>query len=399
MDSGPRLWAWTGRLSPRAADLLIVIVLTALGLISTVLDPFERRGQVGQPWAFMLAVGLLLFQTVPLYWRRRVPNLILVLTASALAIKFLVGINGSIAVVGLLIGMYSVAAYGGARRRVWALVVAGLFFVAGFVIFALTGNPRFIAISVPAVAHVAAWLIGDYLRTRRAYVAALEERAIRLERERDLDRQVAADEERARIARELHDVVAHDVSVIAIQAGAARTVQQAQPEAAAQALSLIETTARKTLVELSQLLGVLRKVDEAAAQRAPQPGLTQVASLVDELRTAGLAVDYRVEGETQTLPPAVDLSAYRIIQESTTNILKHARARHVDILVSYRPDEVGLRVRDDGTPAALPNGRPSGHGLIGMRERVELFGGELKAGPLKGGGFEVLARLPYQREP
>lgn len=400
MDSRPRLWAWTGRLSPRMADLLIVAVLTVLGLISTVLDPFERRGSLAQPWALLLAVGLLLFQTVPLYWRRRMPNLVLLLIGGALAIKFLVGINGTVAVLGLLIGMYSVAVYGSGRRRLWALVVASLFFVAGFVIFAITGNPRFIAISVPAVAHVAAWLVGDYLRTRRAYVATLEERAIRLERERDLDRQVAADEERARIARELHDVVAHDVSVIAIQAGAARTIQQTQPQAAAEALGLIETTARKTLVELSQLLGVLRKVDDdGVAQRAPQPGLAQVATLLEELRTAGMAVDYRVEGETESLPPAVDLSAFRIIQESTTNILKHARARHVDILVSYRPNEVGLRVRDDGVFVAPPNGRPSGHGLIGMRERVELFGGELKTGPLKGGGFEVLARLPYQLEP
>lgn len=394
MDSRPARWAWTGRLSAWTTDLLIVSVLTVLGLISTGFDPFERQAPMGQPWALLLAVGLLLFQTVPLYWRRRVPNLVLLLTGAALAIKFLVGINGTIAVLGLLIAMYSVAVYGSGRRRLWALVVAGLIFIAGFVVFAVTGNPRFIAISVPAIAHVAAWLVGDYLRTRRDYIAALEDRAIRLERDRHLDRRIAADEERARIARELHDVVAHDVSVIAIQAGAARTIQGTQPQAAGEALGLIESTARKTLVELSQLLGVLRKVDGAAAQRAPQPGLAQMNTLVDELRSAGVAVQCHVEGETRALPPALDLSAYRILQESTTNILKHARAGHVDIVVSYRPNEVGLRVRDDGVGAANPNGRASGHGLIGMRERVELFGGELSTGPLKGGGFEVMARLP-----
>ena len=399
MESRPRLWAWTGRLSSRTADLLIVVVLTLLGLLSTAVDAFTGRMAMPQPWAGMLAVGLLLLQTVPLYWRRRAPNTVLVLVAAAFAIKYLIGINPGVAGAGLLIAMYSLAAYGADRRRLWALVAAGLFFIAGFVIFAVTGNPRFIAISVPAAAHVAAWLIGDYLRARRGYVAALEERAIRLERERHLDRQIAADEERARIARELHDVVAHDVSVIAIQAGAARTVQRTQPEAAAVALQLIETTARKTLVELSQLLGVLRKPSGGIPERGPQPGLGQLPTIVGELQAAGLSVVSRVEGEEQTLPPALDLSAYRIIQESATNVLKHARAKNVEILVQYQPNEIDVRVRDDGLGANANNGSIPGHGLVGMRERAALFGGELKAGPLRGGGFEVSARLPIRSSP
>jgi signal transduction histidine kinase len=193
----------------------------------------------------------------------------------------------------------------------------------------------------------------------------------------------------------LHDVVAHDVSVIAIQAGAARTVQQSQPQAAGEALALIETTARKTLGELSQLLGVLRRADGGSPQRAPQPGLDQVGSLLDELKLAGLHVENRVEGEPRPLAPAVNLSAYRILQESTTNILKHARAKQVQILIRYGEGELVLRVRDDGMGVrGEPGG--SGHGLVGMRERVSLFGGELEAGPLKGGGFEVLARLPTE---
>ena len=390
----PWLWAWTGRLSPRLADLLIVGVLTVLGLISTAVDAFSGRILLPQPWASALALGLLLVQTVPLYWRRRAPNTVLILVAAAFAIKFLVGINTGPAAVGILVAIYSVAAYSSDRRRVWAVIVAFLLFVAGFVIFAITGNPRFIAISVPAAAHVAAWLIGDYLRVRRAYVAALEERAMRLERERDLDRRIAADEERSRIARELHDVVAHDVSVIAIQAGAARTVQQTQPDSAADALALIEGTARKTLIELNQLLGVLRRPNGAAPDRGPQPGLAQLPSLVSELRSAGLAVVSRIEGEPYTLPPTLDLSAYRIIQESITNVLKHARAHNVEILVRSMPSMIELRVRDDGIGGDIPGGARSGHGLVGMRERVALFGGELTAGPLKGGGFEVLARLP-----
>jgi signal transduction histidine kinase len=393
MEPSSPLWLWTRRLSSRPADVVIAVLLAVLGLLSTVLDPFLRGGARTAPATLVLSIVLVLVQTIPLAWRRQRPNLVLILVAAAFALKTVLGINTTIAAVGLLIGVYSVAVYGSGRWRLWALVAAGAVFVSGFVLFAVSGNPRFIAVSVPALAHIAAWLIGDYLRTRRAYVSALEERASRLERERRLDRQIAADEERARIARELHDVVAHDVSVIAIQAGAARTVQQSQPAAAAEALGLIETTARKTLVELSQLLGVLRKVDSDVAQRNPQPGLSQLDRLIEELRAAGLKVDCRVDGEARPLPPALDLSAYRILQESTTNVLKHARAQQVDITLTYRQHEIDLRVRDDGLGSAA-NGSSSGHGLVGMRERVALFGGQLEAGPVKTGGFEVSARLP-----
>jgi len=294
------------------------------------------------------------------------------------------------------VAMYSVAAYEQRARRLVFLVVAGLGFVAGFVVFGVTGNPRSFAITVPSVFFVAAWLIGDYLRTRRAYVAQLEERAARLERERDQDRRLAADEERTRIARELHDVVAHDVSVIAIQAGAARAVQLSKPDAAAKALGLIETTARETLVELNRLLGVLRSSNGATPDRSPQPGIGQLAGLVEELRAAGLEVDARVEGEPQPLPPALDLSAYRILQEATTNVLKHARAHRVDIRVHYTQAMLALDVRDDGPGGGGDPASSSGHGLIGMRERVALFGGQLRAGRDSAGGFSVHARLPLE---
>ena len=385
-------WAWTGRLKPRTLDRLIVVVLTLLGLTSIGVESFGDRRLVS-PLLIPLGVGLLLLQTVPLAWRRTHPSVVLVLIASAFGIKILLGMNAGPAAVGLLIGMYSVAAYGSGRLRVFFLALAGLGFIAGFVVFAITGNPRSFAVSVPSLAHAAAWLLGDYLRTRRAYIAELEDRAARLERERDQDRQLAADEERSRIARELHDVVAHDVSVIAIQAGAARTVQASQPQAAAQALGLIETTARRTLVELSQLLGVLRKSDGTSPGRNPQPGIDQLSTLVTELRSAGLSEDLAVTGEAAPLPPALDLSAYRIVQEATTNVLKHAHARHVEIRVRYSGDVLGLEVLDDGI-AKNGGSSLSGHGIIGMRERVALFGGALSAGPRPGGGFAVVARLP-----
>jgi signal transduction histidine kinase len=400
------MWGWFGNLQPRTFDRLLVGVLLLLGL-TTFLDlRFDDRAfrlppaiPGGIASAIVVGIALLLLQVVPLLWRRRYPSLVLLLVAAAFGARVLLGFNAGIAGLGLLVAMYSVAAYDVGVRRLFFLVVAGLGFIGGFVAFGVTGNPRSFAITVPSVFFVAAWLFGDYLRTRRAYVAQLEERTARLERARDQDRRLAADEERTRIARELHDVVAHDVSVIAIQAGAARAVQATRPEAAAQAIGLIETTARETLIELNRLLGVLRGSTGAAADRRPQPGIDQLAGLVEGLRAAGLEVDARVEGDARSLPPAVDLSAYRIVQEATTNVLKHAHARRVDIRVQYTETMLALDVRDDGAGNGVDPASSSGHGLIGMRERVALFGGELRAGRNPAGGFSVHARLPLTPSP
>jgi signal transduction histidine kinase len=401
VETGARGWGWIGRLRPRTFDRVLVVGLFLIGLTSFI-DlrlgdrPLPLPGRIpgGAVSVVIIGLVLLLVQVIPLLWRRSHPSLVLLLVAGAFAARELVGFNAGIAGLGLLVAMYSVAAYEQRARRLFFLVVAGLGFVAGFVVFGVTGNPRSFAITVPSLFFVAAWLIGDYLRTRRAYVGQLEERAARLERERDQDRRLAADEERTRIARELHDVVAHDVSVIAIQAGAARSVQASKPEAAAKALGLIETTARETLIELNRLLGVLRGSNGATADRSPQPGIGQLAGLVEELRAAGLEVDARVDGEAGPLPPALDLSAYRILQEATTNVLKHARARRVDIRVHYSPTMLALDVRDDGAGHGADPASSAGHGLIGMRERVALFGGELRAGRDPAGGFSVHARLP-----
>jgi signal transduction histidine kinase len=403
MEMRPRGWGWIGGLPPRTFDRLLVAFLVLLGL-TTLLDPRFADREVplvprlpgGIAVVVVVGLALLLLQIVPLLWRRSHASLVLLLVAGAFAAKVLLGFNPGVAALGLLIAMYSVAAYEMRARRLVFLVVAGLGFVAGFVAFGVTGNPRSFAVTVPSLFFVAAWLIGDYLRTRRAYVDELEERAARLERERDQDRRLAADEERTRIARELHDVVAHDVSVIAIQAGAARAVQETKPEAAAQALGLIETTARETLIELNRLLGVLRSSNGATPDRNPQPGIGQLAGLVEGLRAAGLEVDARVDGEPRPLPPAVDLSAYRIVQEATTNVLKHARARRVDIRVHYTEAMLALDIRDDGPGDGGDASSSSGHGLIGMRERVALFGGELRAGRDPAGGFSVHARLPFE---
>ncbi len=351
----------------------------------------------------LLAAGiaLLLAQTVPLVWRRDHPITVLAVISVAYPAKLALGLNptppGAFAA---MIALYSVSVYSTGRWRSLAGVAAAALFVAAAGAILVGGRVQILGpLAATAIVLSGAWLLGDYLRTRRAYLAELEAKAARLERDRAEDVRRAADDERARIARELHDVVAHDVSLIVVQAGAARTVQPVQPEVAASALTLIEQTGRQTLTELSHLLGVLRKSDGSSPARAPQPGVEHLEGLVAQLRDAGLVAQLTVEGDPRPLPPAVDLSAYRIAQEATTNVLKHARATKVEFLIRYGPDSLELRINDNGRPVSQLNhatgaDRPTGHGLIGMRERVAMFGGALEAGPSRNGGFTVAARLP-----
>ena len=218
-----------------------------------------------------------------------------------------------------------------------------------------------------------------------------EQKADRLEREREANIKRAAAEEQARISRELHDVIAHNVSVMTIQAAAARDVFESEPQRAREALGSIESTGRAALTELRRLLSAVR--DGGHRELAPQPGLAALEELVSQVRSAGLAVELNVEGERPPLPAALDLSAYRIVQEALTNTLKHASARHAWVDVRFGDAEVDVVVRDDGV-GTVPNGAGSGRGLIGMRERVAFFGGSLDAGPQAGGGYAVSAHLP-----
>jgi signal transduction histidine kinase len=227
------------------------------------------------------------------------------------------------------------------------------------------------------------------MRTRRAYYRELEAKAERLERERGESERRAAAEEQARIARELHDVIAHNVSVMVLQAAGGREVFDADPVRAREALGAIEATGRDALAELRRLLGVTG--DGGAI--APQPGLPHLELLVDQVRAAGLIVDLAFEGETEDVGAGVELSAYRVVQEALTNTLRHAFARRVWVFVRRRDGELEVEVLDDGAgPPAMPGAH--GRGLAGMRERVTLFGGEFDAGPRPDGGFRVHARFP-----
>jgi signal transduction histidine kinase len=237
-----------------------------------------------------------------------------------------------------------------------------------------------------------AWLIGHVLRANNERNAELRERAERLERERDAEARAAVAEERTRIAREMHDVVAHSLSVMVVQAEAAEEMLARDPERARRPLSAVQETGRTALTELRRMLGVLREA-EGGPDLAPQPGLAGLDALAQQVRDAGLPVTVRVEGEPRPLSPTGDLQAYRIVQEALTNALKHAGPARAEVLVRYEPTEVVLEVVDDGR-GYDPATDGGGHGLVGMRERVAVCGGVMSAGRRAQGGFEVVARLP-----
>jgi signal transduction histidine kinase len=240
---------------------------------------------------------------------------------------------------------------------------------------------------------VASWILGDNMRTRREYVRAVEDRATQLEREQQGNARRAALEEQARIAREVHDVVAHNLSVIIVQATAADAVFASDPMDAQQAVRTIGETARQALDELRRVLGVVRIGEERSPAFPPQPTLARLGTLLDQVRAAGLDAQLEIDGETRALPPALELSAYRIVQEALTNTIRHAGASQAVVTVRFGSDAIDVEVVDDGVASGNGTG---GQGLIGMRERAAAFGGYVEAGPASERGFRVLAHLPYE---
>jgi signal transduction histidine kinase len=345
-----------------------------------------------------LGYALVLLHTLPLVARRRFPGAVLALcVASGLAFAalflppFFLG-------PAILVAVYSVAAYGRRWVPLAGLVVAEVGLAAVWFTPAMLDRSTFLLyMGIIAVA----WVLGRFVGDRQVYAAQLEERTAELERAREELARRAVVEERLRLARELHDVVAHAMSVIAVQSGVGAHVADTQPEEAARALVAIEATSRAALEELRRLLGVLRQEDEPQGDLAPVPGLADLDSLLAELAKAGLAVKLQVNGTRPPVPAGVDLSAYRIVQEALTNVVKHAGPARVQVVVGYRGQEVTVEVTDDGRGAVTSGSDGqvgTGHGLIGMRERVAAFGGELEVGPRPGGGFRVAARLPLAAE-
>jgi signal transduction histidine kinase len=252
-----------------------------------------------------------------------------------------------------------------------------------------------LALAINLALFGAMWALGAAIGSGRRRAAELLERTVELERERVENARRAVFEERVRIARELHDVVAHHVSMMGVQAGAARVVLDGDRVKAKAALAAIETSSRQAVMELHRLLGFLRQAGDRD-DLAPQPGLAQLPQLVASMSDSTLAVAVSVEGQQRALPPTVDVSAYRIVQEALTNTLKHARASRAEVHLRYWPDELELEIVDDGRQNGAPasTSRAGGLGLVGMRERAALHGGQLTAGPVAGGGFAVRVRLP-----
>ena len=367
-------------------DALILAAL-GVGLAQVTVAQHRKNGPLGPLWFDLLTI---LAITLPLFARRRFPFGAPVAVGVAIASRSFV--DERVVPDGLITILASIAAFvlmGMVRDRSQAF--AGLAFgigVTAIVAHNLGGFGNFV---FPSIVFSIAWTIGFALSRKFQEADEAKERAARAEREREERARLAVSDERARIARELHDVVGHSVSVMTVQASAARRLLRPDQEKERGALLVVEQTGREALAEMRRMVGVLRRPEEAPAL-APQPSLEYLDKLVEQTREAGLRVDLRVEGEAIQLPAGVDLTAYRLVQEGLTNALKHSRAQHAEVLVRYGDGHVELTVSDDGR--GVGSGDGGGHGLVGMRERVSVYGGELEAGPRAGGGYRLRARLP-----
>jgi len=369
-------------------DALLAVVLAVTSVVPVLV---KHDPSWGRPEA--LGVALALLSTVPVAWRARRPltALAIVLAANAACIYAAAPHQAAFQpFVALVLTAYSAGSRAEGRRALWVpplLVVATTpVFVAARLHGQDSGNiiPSFIWL-------VAAWATGRTVRSWRHKNVALERANRELAAQRELQAQAAVAVERGRIARELHDVVAHNVSMMVVQAGAAGRVLYGEQPDVRNALEVIAATGRETVDEMRTLLGVLRSGDGPASLK-PQPGLADLEQLVSGVREAGLPVTLRIEGTPQPLPPALDLSAFRIVQEALTNTLKHAGTARAEVAVRYEDGLVSLEIADTGRGPG--GGRGTGHGLVGMRERAAMLGGELEALPRPEGGFAVRARLP-----
>jgi signal transduction histidine kinase len=377
----------TGR-RQAALDALLALVLSPLVLAGL----HRSNGTLLASTSLVLAVAVGVLATWSLALRRRNPVAVLsVVVAAGLLLDLALGGNSGALVPQIAVAVYTVALGWSWRRASVVAAVAALSFIvsAG----AVHGDLSIGTVVSRAAVIGGAAAVGLYVATRRAYVDALQQRNLHLEREQALLSQQAVAEERVRIARELHDVVAHHVSLLVVQAGGVReTLGPGHP--ARPVLDSMAATGRQALDEMRRMLDLLRVGEMGAPPGlAPQPGLSDIEALVAQTRAAGLPIELSVEGDPRPLPLGVDLSAYRIVQEALTNVIKHAGPARVRIALRHREHALEIDVLDNGR-GNVGAARPAGHGLVGMRERVALFGGELVTGPAPLGGFSVHASLP-----
>lgn len=390
------------RRHPTGVDSFWAVVLLGIAGVSLV----SRLGAPVKEDPPTAAIPIALVLCLVIALRRRMPEKMLLVATATGAAQLILDVEVMPADSAMLVIIYTVAADGERWASRFALT-------AGLCAAPLSqlrwpeesvSDPGKVLVTIfQIVPFLLAWVLGDSIRTRRAYLAQLEERAARLEKEREAQAKVAVAAERARIARELHDVVAHNVSVMVVQADGAAYVLDAAPDQARKALETISGTGRQALAEMRRLLGVLRTGEhEESGEYVPQPDVEQLDELIEQVRSAGLPVDFKVEGTPRPLPSGVELTAYRIVQEALTNTRKHGGPNTgASVRLVYFDDGLGLLVEDDGKGAPHElyeegGADGKGHGLIGMRERIGMVGGTLDAGPRPGGGFRISALLPLK---
>ncbi|HET6653044.1 MAG TPA: histidine kinase [Nocardioides sp.] len=368
-----------------AFDIALAAALCLVGLYEVLVAPLAEDIVEGPTWLNVLAV---VAGSVPLAWRRRYPFWVSVAVYTVLAGRALLvaePLELYSTTIAVLVATYTVASYAPLRDAVLAAAFSALAIAVAVVRGSGTDaawDPLASAILLGSI-----WLVGRVVGVRN-------ERARTLHDARDLHAAEAVAEERARIARELHDAVSHSLAAIALQSGGARNVLDHDPERARDSLAVIERTARQGLEEMRRMLGLLGGADDEEAALTPQPGIGRLDDLVEAVRAAGVDVRATVMGEVRPLPAAVDVSAYRLLQEALTNVMKHARATEASVLVRYRPEVLEIEVEDDGDGAGADGGT-GGFGLVGMRERMQVLGGSVEAGPRQPGpGFRVAARVP-----
>jgi signal transduction histidine kinase len=379
-----KLWGLTRRYW---FDALVLAAL-GVGLAWVTVGQHRKNGPLGPLWFDLLAT---LAMTLPLFARRRFPFGAPVAVGVAIASSSFVDGKLAPSLIPVLIAIAVFILMGTLRDRLQA--IAGLASGIGGTAIVVHNDPtggggNFVWFSV---IFIIVWTVGFALSRKFREADEAKERAVRAEQEREERARLAVSDERARIARELHDVVGHSVSVMTVQASAARMLLRPDQEKEHEALLVVEQTGREALAEMRRMVGVLRRPEEAPAL-APQPSLEYLDKLVQQARETGLPVELRIEGEPVQLPAGVDLTAYRLVQEGLTNALKHARAQHAEVSVRYGDGHIEVTVSDDGHGDGGGDG--GGHGLVGMRERISVYGGELEAGPRAGGGYRLRARLP-----
>jgi signal transduction histidine kinase len=385
---GGRLVRWWRAIPPIVADGALAAVVLAVALVEVGLNDEQTLDRYDR----VLSTTLLVLMSVVIVFRRRHPVAVWLASGVLISIYGVASFPDPMLPYGPLIAVYTVAAYTSWRTSMITGIVTAAVIAGGMII---DPHDDLVDWLVAFLSTTTAWLIGNNVRTYRAYTSELEAKAERLDRDRRAEAERAVADERLRLARELHDVAAHHVSVIALHAEAGQALLPDDPERADQSLAVIGEVARTTLTELRRVVGVLR--DDQAAPLAPQPGLDQLPLLVDEVERAGLPVTLEVSGTPGSISRTLDTSVYRIVQEALTNVLRHAGPATAHVRIGYEPGAVAVEVLDDGVGTAngagpvLPDG---GHGLEGMKERAAMLGGTLTAGARPDRGFAVVARLP-----